>query len=158
MGRHFGIANVTKKMEVSSGDRCWKADDFCDCHEVMHRYHWDINDNIYSMCYDTYCEFEYKLDSGKMILHELHPSESSFELLDENNNKIKKVGFDAHDGDDNDDANMKTFMKQSKKTSEQTCDHAPIWDGNKCVTCNYIFDKLNIKKDERNFDHVFFMS
>lgn len=59
MGRYFGIANKTKQHKVSAGKRCWKALDFCDCHELMHRYHWDPTDDIYSACYDTYTEFRY---------------------------------------------------------------------------------------------------
>lgn len=66
MGRYFGIANRTKQQKVSSGERCWKAYDFCDCHEVMHRYHWDPSDDIYSACYDTYTEFRHDSKTNTM--------------------------------------------------------------------------------------------
>lgn len=66
MGRYFGIANRTKQHKVSSGERCWKADEWCDCHELMHRYHWEQTDDIYSACYDTYTAFRYDSNTNTM--------------------------------------------------------------------------------------------
>lgn len=66
MGRYFGIANGTKQHKVSSGERCWKAWEFCDCHELMHRYHWEPTDDIYSACYDTYTAFRYDPETNTM--------------------------------------------------------------------------------------------
>src|SRR5438552_2324670 len=66
MGRYFGIGNTTKHHIISQGTSCWKHDDFCECHAVMHQSGWDASDDIYSCCYDTYCEFKYDGDTETM--------------------------------------------------------------------------------------------
>lgn len=67
MGRYFGIANTTQNHKVSSGIECWKGYIFCSCHAVMHRYHWNNNDIIFSACYDTYTPFEFNKEDNVMM-------------------------------------------------------------------------------------------
>src|SRR5258708_5187030 len=66
MGRYFGIGNNTRNHIVGQGTSCWKEDDFCECHAVMHLFGWDVADDIYSCCYDTCCEFKYDGESQTM--------------------------------------------------------------------------------------------
>ena len=146
MGRYFGIGNRTQSMVVSGERKCWKGMQFCDCHEVMHRYKWNISDDIYSCSYDSYYKFVYNKEDNTM--NDIDTTNEIFinSMSDKNcNQAIKEVGFkddeDASDGQD-----------------ESIANHAPKWDGDKCTVCNYQFNKNNIKKDRKKFNSVFCMN
>lgn len=146
MGRHFGIGNRTQKMNVSEGNRCWTGYKFCDCHEVMHRYHWQITDVITSAAYDSFYVFKHNEDNNQM-----DTIEADF-----------RDYFDYDDDDDNNDSGKEKdigvslgFDGDDKNTIE---DHAPIWDNNECVVCGYKFDPINIKNDMEKFSGTYFMN
>lgn len=144
MGRYFGIKNNTKKIIVSQGNLCWKDDDFCDCHEVMHRYHWESMDKIVSVCYDTECKFVYNSKKNEMCplnVDDISDNESNNEYSnnEDSNNELVQVGFDG-------------------KNNDKIADHVPIWKNNKCQVCNYVFKNKNIEKDKTKFNSIFFMN
>ena len=70
MGRYFGIFNRTKNHSISEGVECWKSNDWCDCHSVMHQFGWDATDKIGSACYDTCNKFVYFEKKNKMTCAE----------------------------------------------------------------------------------------
>lgn len=152
MGRHYGIRNNTQHMLVSEGNRCWTNNDFCDCHEVMHRYGWKITDDIYSACYCSRYNFQYDESTGSMdpvadtcddgsydINENLDDDENIYEEI--NNTTVKETvyaGFNA------------TF-------DPKVANHAPIWKDNKCCICGYIFDPKCIEDDKKMFGSAFCM-
>ena len=65
MGRYFNIFNMTKKQCI---DSYWKSNDWCNCHHVMHQFHWDKTDKIFSQSDYVYNQFCY--DENNDIIEE----------------------------------------------------------------------------------------
>jgi len=68
MGRYCGILNRTKKQSISS---YWKSDDWCNCYEVMHQFHWNKDDQIESGGGYEWYEIKYDLNTNTMELFEI---------------------------------------------------------------------------------------
>ena len=144
MGRYFGIANNTKKIAVSG---YWKGDGFCDCHALMHRYHWDVTDIIFSSSYDTICHFTYNKTTGQMdLIYE------PYDLLEsrENNNQVTDQGNEEGEG----------IIVQFEEMGEMEMvrGHAPLWDGDKCKICGFLFNEEMLIKDREKVDLTYFMA
>ena len=186
MGVRFHLFNKTKNQSVSAHCDEWKGTSFCDCHSVMHRYKWEISDDIYSfgsiipynivhnekknIMYivemSDICEKSVKKTKGQMSNHVLvHkddlkkniPSALNLKFMGckckrpkpkEENTKTKHVScitlndldlsdFDYYNNDDSSDSDDYSSINN----------HAPIWNGNICVICNYKYSPNNVKND-----------
>ncbi|XWV26741.1 hypothetical protein QJ857_gp0313 [Tupanvirus soda lake] len=160
MGRYFGIGNLTHKQIVSN---YWKADEFCDCHSVMHRYHWNIGDLIYSSSYCDYYEFEH--DENTNTMKAVNKFDDATARLNNSVNKKRKNNDDnskqiylGYNGAHYDQDKIYENVRNNTNIVDITSDHAPIWDGNKCVVCEYVFDEKYIDMDNKNFDPTFCMN
>ena len=127
------LYNRTQNHLVFQGKSNWKNDPLCDCHKVMHRYHWEPIDEIYSVLNGKYTLFEYKQDTNEMILSD----------------KDYEKPYITHP------LTVLSFGCDNEGLEKQGL-HAPIWHGSwKCDYCwhrfyyNYISDDrrgINIKK------------
>lgn len=132
MGVYYGLGNTTKKIRVS---HYWKGDPYCDIHQVMHRYHWDINDDIFSAGGCSYYIFNHNEDDNIMYVIEQDLSEAVHKSKKTNKSEddiICHVGFGGYESE------------FEKSNDLNLSDHAPIWYNNKCMVCQYVFDKNNI--------------
>lgn len=143
MGRYFGLYNATRNTSVSCGNRCWKGHDECDIHEVMHRYHWHVDDEILSGCYDSCNQFIYDKDFGTMYPKCCNNFDTN-DNIEENNIKEEKI--------------KQIYLGFGGNESENLASHAPIWKEGKCIVCNYQYDSKDIEIDEPKFDKVFYWS
>jgi hypothetical protein len=125
MGIHYGIYNKTKKHKVFY---CWKRP-FCDCHLVMHAYHWDGSDEIYVLSQNYRHNFIGDEKTGKMIL-------TNNVICRESNDNAATANYDAMGFD------LDQKIKQM--------DHIPIWQNNKCIVCDYYYDPEKILMDKNN--------
>lgn len=139
MGRYFGIRNITKNHSVCSGNRCWKANGWCDLYGVMHQFRWDKEDKIYLAAYDTCHIFEYV--KGEMKIIDITDDDILFEK------------FFGNKGLCVDNDTRSSFWLDDLELS-QTEDHIPIWDENNCCSiCKYQY----AEKETPQFDEIFFM-
>ena len=153
MGRYFGIANRTTNHKVSS---YWKGEEFCDCHDLMHRYHWKPTDDIYSACYDTYCEFVYNPTDNIMELVYLNS-----ETMDIDSDDSQKMEIDDSKGVDK-TIELIDWIKlgfSPEKDITRQSDHVPVWNSdNVCTVCNYQFKNDDIITDTPKFSSTFHMN
>lgn len=119
MGRYFVIGNSTKKQLINS---YWKADDWCDCYQVMHQFHWDKNDDIFSACYDTNNEFKYDETLNEMICENVTEKFLNGEFEEDNSKIIEPIQYD---------------YKQDSPW--ENSNHIPNWNGDVCRVCQYKF-------------------
>lgn len=128
---YYEIYNVTKGLSVSYNR--WKNEN-CDCHMIMHRYLWDIDDNIYSeshnidTCSHNIYVFAHNEENNTMIPIDVR----QYYQIDDSDYLPKKFRSDKE----------KIMIKFDCCEFERsrlkiTKDHAPIWDGNQCVICSY---------------------
>jgi predicted Zn-ribbon and HTH transcriptional regulator len=96
MGRYFGLGNKTKNMIVS---HYWKGDQFCDCHEVMHRYHWEITDEIYSACHCEAYTFHYNENKYAMFPRDIADTDSAGSNSDSDSDSDSNLIVDENDTD-----------------------------------------------------------
>lgn len=168
MGRYFTIGNYTQDHKISEGDRCWENKEYCDINSVMHKFHWDPLDRIYTACKDTYCMFKFDSKTLQMKKHNMDITSNTIciDLLLANQyyddiNVVKKYAF-LMDEDD----------------IELTRDHIPIWTTNffvirttasngeeehalrrqtKCVVCGYIYNSYDMDRCEDEYDDTFLL-
>ena len=173
MGRYFGIANRTKSESISS---YWKSCKWCDCHEVMHQFHWDQNDKIHSSCYDSYYEFEYDpktnsmicTDNMDLIMRKCDDVWDECESDDENdeNDENKNKNTNNIDMDNVDDIEITRRIKQPFKKygfdknlcANKNLNHVPVWNGNKCMECGYMYNESLLGEYAKNFNPVYYMN
>jgi hypothetical protein len=144
MGRYFSIGNYTQDHKISEGDRCWEDKEHCDINSVMHKFHWDPLDSIFTACKGTYCTF--KFDSKTLQIAGQYYDDI---------NVVKKYAFLM----DEDDIKF-------------TRDHIPIWTTNffvirtngsdgeehnlrrqtQCVVCGYIYDVYDLDRCEDEYE------
>lgn len=146
MGVYYGIRNNTKGVSVSY---YWKGDENCDCHMVMHRYRWEIDDKIYSASHEGVFVFIHNEENNTML--PVYPDE--YFHLDGNECLPKEF-----QSDEEIEEKIKVGFNYKKSQLKMTKDHAPIWKGNQCVVCLYEHDPSVLKKDRKLFDSTFFMS
>jgi len=144
MGRYFGIKNVTKNERVSS---YWKEDPWCNCNEVMHKFHWISTDKIFSATYDDCYNFVYDpiklMMCIKLMCIDSYISKS--ESLSKDSELITKYTSPLE----------KSYgFNYDESLLEKTGKHMPIWKDNKCVLCGY-----NYEEDYKtSFDKTFYMN
>lgn len=179
MGRHFGISNQTQNHKVSEGTSCWKGDEFCECHAVMHRFGWNSTDDIYSACYDTCCKFEYNKDNNTMncidITHDTFLQENETEEtedietgeekkqieieIEKEKEKEKKKSQKEIESDNIPTENIKSFGFNSDNLPESSWNHVPKWTNGKCEICEYqIPNKMEMEAETEQFDPIFYMN
>lgn len=170
MGRYFGISNATKKQNVSS---YWKGDEWCNCHQVMHQFHWDINNVIRSACYDTVCEFKYDDVNDTMIVNDITDEMFNEDPYEENDKQNFEEEMFSEENMNNEDSYEENKNEKSSDIAISTChkdygfdqkfcdemfDHVPIWKDNVCTKCNFVYDDALLEKYEKKFDGIFFMN
>lgn len=176
MQQHFNISNITKNMTVT--DSSWNNYPCCNCHEVMHRYHWDKTDLIYSSdgISNLYI-FVHDNRRNVMLIEEMYKyfyirSYQELPVYKYQNKNPIKVGFnweiEGNTGHSIDpllqltDISLENFEKiiQSRPKINSTnsnprSSHAPLWYNDRCVLCNYQYQPNNIKTDIPNFNQKF---
>lgn len=164
MKRYFEIGNYTQDQKISEGDRCWEGKEYCDINSVMHKFHWDPLDKIYTKCRDTCCIFKFDSKALQMKKYNITSNTIYFDSLLANYyyddiNVVKKYAFLM----DEDDIKL-------------TQDHIPIWITNffvirtvgrngeeehslrrqtKCVVCGYIYNSYDLDRCEDEYDDTF---
>ncbi len=126
MGIYYGIFNKTKQTKVFY---FWK-DPFCDCHLVMHAYHWDHSDEIYVLSHYIKQNLSFDEKTNQMKLTDISVRKSSDRMNLENN---QALGFEFDQYDD-----------------LELIDHVPKWIDNKCIICGYVCDSEKIIRDKDN--------
>lgn len=137
MGRYYGIGNSTTNQVVSD---YWKGDSWCDCHCVMHQFHWSKDDEIFSAsCGDNYT-FHVNDDGRMEQSYQNHDELVAFQNDEKDNvgeQSPKKYGFD-------------------RALATDKYDHVPVWEGNTCTCCDYVYVPEKLSEYEAKFDETFF--
>lgn len=137
MGMYFGIINFTKHQIISSLNEEWKNDDWCNLHSVMHKFHWDHDDEIYIGCYCCYSSYAYDSATNKMYMY------------------ASSMGHvhDDHSYNERDYHCMAFIMKNNIMHTE---DHVPQWNNsNLCTLCDYEYDATDLGICSKNFNWGF---
>ncbi|ARF12682.1 hypothetical protein Klosneuvirus_16_1 [Klosneuvirus KNV1] len=95
MGRYCGILNRTKKQSISS---YWKGDNWCNCYEVMHQFHWNKDDQIESGGGYEWYEIKYDTNTNTMESFEIDIMAEMSKAEEQDNNPTEvftKYGFDT---------------------------------------------------------------
>jgi hypothetical protein len=161
MGRYFGIANGTKEQRISS---YWKADEWCNCYEVMHQFHWDKTDAIYSGCYSDYWDFEYDPENNKMICVnkddaditlDKSPFEDCYEEIDERTDEEYLNAELKYKSKHSDAVTKGCYGFDMRLCNNKKYNHLPKWDGDKCVNCGYVYDENRLEFYAKLFNGVY---
>lgn len=122
MGRQFKLINGTKRHTIKNPRTQWTGEPFCECYQVMHKYHWDKTDDICSVAYDSYYKFTYDPDNDEMehvdILNELLNGGNL-----EDNRPKQNIQPTPH---------QKFYYSDEENIMLR---HVPDWDGDICRTC-----------------------
>lgn len=184
MGRYFGIFNKTQKHYISQGKRCWKSDEWCDCHSVMHEFGWNPTDIIASASYCDYCKFVYDPKENKMkCIMGSSEEDDEYQNNEENKNEDNKNEDNDNDTESSNNETTSNKTKDNTPTNkksnddisneminkpdsihagfsldedwlERTANHVPKWDGNTCLICGYT--QTSLAGPAEPFDPVFF--
>lgn len=178
MGAYYGIGNVTKKTVVSDQGSRWKNNPECDRHEVMHRYHWEITDHIYSCGGCSFYVFVHNELNNTMEPVEINKNYQTVNMDSKNtikvgfytkyNEVIKTVTHPTDLSNVSQDVINQIFGGGNltlpsrnvavKINDSDITDHAPIWEGNQCIICNYEHNPKDITHDKKEFRTGFFMN
>lgn len=144
MGWYGKIRNRSKKQKVV-GD--WCKDTWCSCYQVMHQFHWDDDDKITSFGDETCYNMTYDGINNEII-------------------KSEDIEFTSkiHCGEDEEpDEEMLQFQKEMENCKNYCFDHnefkddwdkynhTPEWNDNKCIKCEYLYDKTKLPELEKRF-------
>jgi hypothetical protein len=178
MGADCYICNKTKLIIVSCNDSRWKNSNFCDCHEVMHRYHWDINDEIYTgggvvpfkLCHRTITNTMVPVATNynkiypnnksikwakKLIFFDNTPTNSNYQNIQNSSTMheytLGDIPLDKLESIFDGEKLESIFDGEKSDPNEiddsDNSDHAPIWNNNKCIICEYVYHKSNVTAD-----------
>lgn len=156
MGAIYHLYNHTKNIIVSY---YWKNDEFCDIHEVMHRYRWKYSDVIISVGGCDYYLFKHNETTNQM-----KPVRQNINTLNLYNS-LNSINLEFGGHVDNQpkqeiitDTKIYTLNDISSNESESESesipettniiDHVPIWNSsNCCEVCDYQFNVNDINSD-----------
>jgi hypothetical protein len=138
MERQSTIRNYTVNQCISAGCGCWKSDECCDVNAVMHKFHWSPVDQIYSSRNNTNYKFVFNLKFSQMSVICIDANEHQ---------RLIETGLIP----DEDKKSMKYKFIMDDYIFKQTHYHIPIWCGNKCLECCYVYNPDNLDECNENF-------
>lgn len=162
MERTFIIGNFSQNHKISEGNCCWKDKEDCNINSVMHKFHWNPLDNIYTASIDSY--YIFKFDSKLLQMKKYN-----INLM--NDSICPELLLTHQYYDDINDIKKYAFLMEKNKI-KLTHDHIPIWTTEffviytigdngilerslrkhiKCVICGYIYNSNELDKCKNEY-------
>ena len=142
MGHHYGLINHTRNQWVSGR---WKDMPWCNFHEVMHIFGWEVTDMITSASYQDIYFFIHNEEDNAMSMVELYNNDGDpLAIIPDLVGEPIKMGF------------YETYSDDTEKTEVTLSEHAPMWKDGVCVKCGHTPDIALIEELKDSFNEVFF--